>query len=66
MSDVRKVFITAEVSDMLKMTPAYLIRIAKSMNLSNNEFRDAGKRNYLFSESAVEKLKMRFQGNKKE
>lgn len=66
MSDVRKVFITKEVSDILDMTPAYLIRTAKSLNLSEDEFRDAGKRNYLFSESAVEKLKRHFQGDKKE
>ena len=66
MSDVQKVFITKEVSDILDMTPAYLIRTAKSMNLSEDEFREAGKRNYLFSESAVEKLKIRFQGDKKE
>ncbi len=65
MSDVRKVFITAEVSDILDMTPAYLIRTAKSMSLSKDEFREAGKRNYLFSESAVEKLKIRFQGDNK-
>lgn len=66
MSDVRKVFITAEASDILNMTPAYLIRTAKSMNLSESEFREAGKRNYLFSESAIEKLKQRFSGDKKE
>ncbi|MFA6667697.1 MAG: AraC family transcriptional regulator [Bacilli bacterium] len=66
MSDVREVFITAEVSNMLNMTPAYLIRTAKSMNLSKDEFREAGKRNYLFSESAVKKLKIRFHGDKKE
>lgn len=65
MSDVRKVFITKEVSDKLNMTPAYLIRTAKTIGLTNAEFREAGKRNYLFSESAVQKLLQYFNGDKK-
>lgn len=64
MSDVREVFITKEVSDRLNMTPAYLIRTAKLIGLSDAEFREAGKRNYLFSESAVQKLIKYFNGDK--
>lgn len=59
MSDVRKVFITKEVAQMLDINPSYLLRLAKNMNLPPNEMREAGKRNYLFSEEAVEKLKNR-------
>ena len=57
MSDVRKTFVTAEVAKQLDLTPAYVIRLAKDMDLSEEEFREAGKRNYIFSEEAVEKIK---------
>ena len=33
MSDVREVYVTAEVAKILDITPAYLIRLAKSLNL---------------------------------
>jgi hypothetical protein len=59
MTDVRKVFITKEVADMLEINPSYLLRLAKSMKFPPSEMREAGKRNYLFSEKAVEKLKNR-------
>ncbi len=59
MSDVRNVYITKEVADILKINPSYLLRLAKSMNLAPSEMREAGKRNYLFSKEAVEKLKKR-------
>jgi len=64
MSDVRTVFITKEVADKLDLTPTYLIRVAREMNLSESEMRDAGKRTYLFSQEAVDKLLKRFNGNK--
>ncbi len=59
MSDVRKVFITKEAADKLGLNPSYLIKLAKSMNLSEAEMREAGNRNYLFSEEAIEKIKKR-------
>jgi len=59
MTDVRKVFITKEVAEILNINPSYLLRLAKSMKFSPSEMREAGKRNYLFSEEAVEKLKTR-------
>ena len=59
MSDVRNVYITKEVAELLNINPSYLLRVAKSMNFSPSEMREAGKRNYLFSEEAVEKLKTR-------
>ncbi|EOS78940.1 hypothetical protein C817_03463 [Dorea sp. 5-2] len=59
MTDVKKVFITKEVADQLGLNASYLIKLAKKMNLSDSEMREAGSRNYLFSEEAVEKLKNR-------
>ena len=59
MSDVRTVFTTAEVANTLGITSSYLLRLVQTMNFSPAEFRSAGKRNYLFSEEAVEKLKNR-------
>ena len=57
MTDVRNVFITKEVAEILGINPSYLLRLAKSMKLYPNEMREAGKRNYLFSQEAVEKLR---------
>lgn len=59
MGDVRKVYITREVAEKLNLTPTYLIKLAKKMGLSESEMREAGNRNYLFSEEAVEKLRNR-------
>lgn len=59
LTDVRKVFITREVAEQLGLTPTYLIKLAKKMNFSEAEMREAGNRNYLFSEEALEKLKNR-------
>lgn len=59
MSDVRTVYTTSEVAEILDITPSYLLRLSQSMELSPSEFRSAGKRNYLFSQEAVEKLKNR-------
>lgn len=61
MTDVRNVFITKEVAEILGINPSYLLRLAKSMKLSPSEMREAGKRNYLFSQEAVEKLRTRNQ-----
>ena len=55
MSDVRTVYTTAEVAEMLQITSSYLLRFSPA------ECRRAGKRNYLFSQEAVEKLKQRKQ-----
>lgn len=57
MSDVREVFVTAEVAKILDITPAYLIRLAKQLGLSKSQFREAGKRNYIFSDDAIEVIK---------
>ena len=57
MSDVREVFITAEVSPQLDITPAYLVRLAKTLNLPESDFRETSKGSYLFNEDAIEKIK---------
>ena len=57
MSDVREVFITAEVSRQLDITPAYLIRLAKTLDLSEADFRETIKGSYLFKENAIETIK---------
>jgi len=59
MSDVRNVFITKEAAEILGINPSYLLRLAKSMKLTETEMRDAGKRNYLFSKEAIEKIQKR-------
>jgi len=64
MSDVREVFITKEVAEKLDMTTSYIIRVAKSLPLNDSEMREAGKRNYLFSKEAVEKIHNKLQSNK--
>ncbi len=63
MSDVRTVFITKEVADKLSLNPSYLIKLAKKMGLNETEMREAGNRNYLYSEEAIEKLKNRDKTN---
>lgn len=55
-TDVRKVYITREVAEQLNLTPTYLIKLAKKIELNETEMREAGRRNYLFSDEAVEKL----------
>lgn len=57
MSDVRKVFITAEVSRQLDVTPAYLVRLAKSLNLPETDFRETSKGSYLFNNDAIAVIK---------
>ena len=57
MSDVREVFITAEVSRQLDITPAYLVRMAKSLNIPETDFRETSKGSYLFNTSAIEVIK---------
>lgn len=57
MTDVREVFITAEVSRQLDITPAYLIRLAKSLELSSSDFRETAKGSYLFNRDAIDIIK---------
>ena len=58
-TDVRNVFITAEVAKILDMTPSYILRVAQSLDLNETEMREAGKRNMLFSKEAVDKIKQK-------
>jgi len=57
MFDVREVFITSEVSRKLDITPAYLVRLAKSLNLSETDFRETSKGSYLYNNNAIEVIK---------
>ena len=64
-TDVRNVFITAEVAKILDMTPSYILRVAQSLDLDESEMREAGKRNMLFSKEAIKKIKQKLdKGNK--
>jgi len=63
MSDVREIFISAEVSRLLDITPAYLIRLAKSLNLSETDFRETVKGSYLFNMDAIEIIKSKLKKN---
>lgn len=58
MNDVRKIFITKEVAEQVGLNPSYLIKLAKKIQLNEAEMREAGSRNYLFSEEAVQKIKL--------
>lgn len=57
MSDVREIYITAEVSRELDITTAYLVRLAKSLNLPETDFRETSKGSYLFNRNAIETIK---------
>jgi predicted transcriptional regulator len=61
MTDVKNVFITKEVSEILDINPSYLIRVAKALlengNIKSSDMRSAGKRNYLFNEKAIEEIR---------
>lgn len=63
-NDVRNIFITTEVAKKFDMTPSYIIRVAQSLNLNESEMREAGKRNYLFSLEAIEKIGNKLNRNK--
>lgn len=64
MTDVRDVYVTSEVAKKLEISTQYCLKIAKEFKengiLSDSDLREAGKRNYLFSEFAVQKLKSHF------
>ena len=55
MSSIHEVFTTTEVAKMLNITPSHVLRLAKSMSLSENEVCSAGKRNHLFSKETIKK-----------
>jgi len=57
MTDVREVYITGEISKELDITPAYLIRLAKSLDLPETDFRETHKGSYLFNQRAVDIIK---------
>lgn len=64
MTDVREVFITGEIAKKLDITPAYLIRVAKSLDLPETDFRETNKGAYLYNKNAVEKIEAKLKRNK--
>lgn len=61
MVNVNEVYITKEVAERLDINSSYLIRLAKKLldngDISSDDMRSAGKRNYIFNEKAVKALK---------
>lgn len=68
MVNVKDVFITREVADMLDINSSYLIRLAKKLKdeglISDDDMRTAGIRNYIFNKKAVEVLEHKIKKNK--
>lgn len=64
MCDVNNVYTTSEVATKLGLNSAYLLRVVKEMldkkELTPNDVRAAGKRNYIFNTNALNKLKAKF------
>lgn len=64
MCDVNKVYTTSEIASNLGINSTYLLRVVKDMleknELTNNDVRASGKRNYIFNTKALEKLQKRF------
>lgn len=61
MVNVKEVFITKEVAEMLDLNTSYLIRLAKKLQgenlISEQDMRLAGKSNYIFNENAIKIIK---------
>jgi len=47
---------TNELAEALEYNQAYVLRLAKQHLTENVEYRSAGRRNYLFTPEALEKL----------
>ena len=56
MANVKEIYITKELAEKFNMTPNYIIQVARGLGLDDTEMREAGKRTYLFSKEAVEKI----------
>ena len=54
--DVRHVYVTAEAATQAKLNAAYLLRLAKQLELDETEVRQTGPRGFLFSAGAIEKI----------
>jgi hypothetical protein len=64
MSDVRDVFITAEVARLVDITPAYLVKLARSLDLKETDFRETAKGSYLFNSVAIDIIKSNLKRSK--
>ena len=54
--DARHVFVTAEAAAQVGLNAAYMLRLAKQLELSEAEMRQAGPRHFLFSAGGIEKI----------
>lgn len=67
--NVQHVYLTAEVAEQLKVNQAYLLRTAKELKSQNKitatQMRESGKRNYIFSNEAVDILRAYFESKQK-
>lgn len=61
MTTVKEVFITKEAADQLGISTQHLIRKGKDL-LNDDEMREAGKRNYLFTKEGIEKIRRNLKG----
>lgn len=53
---LKQIMTTSELAEQLEYNQAYVLRLAKQHLTENIEYRSAGRRNYLFTPEAVEKL----------
>lgn len=64
MCNVNKVYTTSEIAEKLDLNSAYLLRVVKGMlerkELTSNDVRASGKRNYIFNTNALTKLQEKF------
>lgn len=64
MENVKNIYITGEVAQLLDYEPAHVIRVAKDLLLegvfTENDFRSAGPRTYLFNSEAIKQLRIKF------
>lgn len=58
--NVNNVYLTGEIAKALDMNAAYILRVAKDLLaagiITSTEMRAAGSRNYIFSQSAYDKI----------
>jgi len=53
---LNEIMTTNELAEALEYNQAYVLRLAKQHLTENVEYRSAGRRNYLFTPEALEKL----------
>lgn len=68
MENVQKVYNTQEVAEKFNVTPTYIKKIGNYLldygYITNEDFRKAGKRGYLYNDKAVEEIGRKLNKNK--